>query len=129
MYYEIDICCFSAKNAALRIKSKDWLAKNQDNVSEWRNMSVPSVFLINVYTAFDNKIFLSLQITKLIEYLSENCSGVKKLREQSSVQCITSISRESGKHPPWQIHKHISNLLLYLIEIDHTIASYNQRRI
>jgi hypothetical protein len=29
------MCCFSAKNAALKRKSKDWLAWNQDNVSEW----------------------------------------------------------------------------------------------
>jgi hypothetical protein len=28
-------CCFSAKHAALRTKSKDWLAQNQNNVSEW----------------------------------------------------------------------------------------------
>ena len=32
--YEIGMCCFSAKNAALRRKSKDWLAQNQKNVSE-----------------------------------------------------------------------------------------------
>jgi hypothetical protein len=32
--YKIGICCFSAKHAALRKKSKDWLARNQDNVSE-----------------------------------------------------------------------------------------------
>jgi hypothetical protein len=32
--YEIGICCFSAKHAALRKKSKDWLTRNQDNVSE-----------------------------------------------------------------------------------------------
>jgi hypothetical protein len=31
--YKIDICCFSAKHAALRSKSKDWLARNQNNVS------------------------------------------------------------------------------------------------
>jgi hypothetical protein len=31
--YKIGICCFSAKHAALRRKSKDWLAWNQDNVS------------------------------------------------------------------------------------------------
>jgi hypothetical protein len=30
----IGTCCFSAKNAALRKKSKDWLAWNQNNVSE-----------------------------------------------------------------------------------------------
>ena len=29
----IGICCFSAKHAALRRKSKDWLARNQNNVS------------------------------------------------------------------------------------------------
>jgi len=38
-YYEIGICCFSAKHAALKRKGKDWLALNQDNVSEWIDMS------------------------------------------------------------------------------------------
>ena len=37
--YKIVICCFSAKHATLRRKSKDWLARNQNNVSEWRDMS------------------------------------------------------------------------------------------
>ena len=27
------ICCFSGKHTTLRRKSKDWLARNQDNVS------------------------------------------------------------------------------------------------
>ena len=31
--YKIGICCFSAKHAALRRKSKDWLVRNQDNMS------------------------------------------------------------------------------------------------
>jgi hypothetical protein len=31
---EIGVCCFCTKHAALRRKSKDWLAWNQDNVSE-----------------------------------------------------------------------------------------------
>ena len=30
--YEIGFCCFSAKHAALRRKSKDWSVWNQDNV-------------------------------------------------------------------------------------------------
>ena len=38
--YKIGICCFSAKHAVLRRKSKDWLARNKDNVSEWGNMSI-----------------------------------------------------------------------------------------
>jgi hypothetical protein len=37
--YEIGICCFSAKHAAFRRKSKDWLARNHNNVSEWSDMS------------------------------------------------------------------------------------------
>jgi hypothetical protein len=35
--YKIGICCFSAKHAALRRKSKDWLTRN---VSEWSDMSI-----------------------------------------------------------------------------------------
>jgi hypothetical protein len=31
--YHIGICCFSAMHATLRRKGKDWLARNQDNVS------------------------------------------------------------------------------------------------
>jgi hypothetical protein len=38
--YKIGICCFSAKHAALRRKSKDGLARNQNNVSELGNMSI-----------------------------------------------------------------------------------------
>ena len=38
--YEIGICCFSAEHTALRKKSKDWLARNQDNMSEWGDMSI-----------------------------------------------------------------------------------------
>ena len=37
--YEIGICCFSAKHAALMRKRKDWVAWNQNNVSEWSDMS------------------------------------------------------------------------------------------
>jgi hypothetical protein len=37
---KIDICCFSAKYTALKRKSKYWLVGNQDNVSEWGNMSI-----------------------------------------------------------------------------------------
>ena len=37
--YKLGICCFSAKHAVLRRKSKDWLARYQNNVSEWSDMS------------------------------------------------------------------------------------------
>ena len=38
--YKIGICCFFAKHVALKIKGKDWLTLNRDNVSEWGDMSI-----------------------------------------------------------------------------------------
>jgi hypothetical protein len=43
----IGIYCFSVRFTALRRKSEDWLAWNQDNVSECRNMS-PCGLLVSV---------------------------------------------------------------------------------
>ena len=43
--FKVGICCFSAKHAALRRKSKDWLALNQNNVSEWSDMSTRGLLL------------------------------------------------------------------------------------
>ena len=39
-YEIIDMCCFSAKHATLRKKNKDCLTRNQDNVSEWGDISM-----------------------------------------------------------------------------------------
>ena len=38
--YKIGICYFSARHTASRRKGKYWLAQNQDNVSEWGDMSI-----------------------------------------------------------------------------------------
>jgi len=38
-YIKIGICCFSAMHTVLRCKSKDCLAQNHDNVSEWSSIS------------------------------------------------------------------------------------------
>jgi hypothetical protein len=43
--YKIGSCCFSAKHATLRRKSKDWLAWNQNNVSEWSDMSTRGLLI------------------------------------------------------------------------------------
>jgi hypothetical protein len=45
--YEIGICCFSAKQAALGRKSQDWLARNQNNVSEWSHMSTRGLLFLS----------------------------------------------------------------------------------
>ena len=42
---KIGFCCFSAKHTALRRKSKDWLARNQNNVSKWGDMSIRGLLL------------------------------------------------------------------------------------
>jgi hypothetical protein len=36
--YKTGICCISNKHVALRRKSKCWLARNQNNVSEWSDI-------------------------------------------------------------------------------------------
>ena len=38
--YDIGMCCFSGKHAALRRTNKDWLTQNEVNVSEWGDMSI-----------------------------------------------------------------------------------------
>jgi len=38
--YEIGMCYSSAEHTLLRRKNKDWLDRNQDNVSEWGDMSI-----------------------------------------------------------------------------------------
>ena len=57
--HEIGNCCFSAKHTALRRKSKDWLARNQDSVrvkrhvQSSRNVSVLSDMTSKIWADFD----------------------------------------------------------------------------
>ena len=44
-YYKIGICCFSVNHKGLRSKNKDWLTRNQNNVSEWSDMSTHRMLL------------------------------------------------------------------------------------
>ena len=46
--YNIDIRYSSTKHSALMSKSKDWLAQNQNNVSEWHDMSTRGLLLQEV---------------------------------------------------------------------------------
>ena len=57
--YKIGICCFSAKHAALRSKRKDGLARNQNNVSEWGDMSIRGLLFLSACTI---KIKLSVLV-------------------------------------------------------------------
>ena len=55
----IGICCNSAKHTALRSKSKDWLAQNQNNVSEWSDMSIGGLL-------FQRASTITIQISVLV---------------------------------------------------------------
>jgi hypothetical protein len=37
--YKIGIYCYSAKDAALKRKDKDWLVRDNDNLSKWGDLS------------------------------------------------------------------------------------------
>jgi hypothetical protein len=68
--YKIGIYCFSTKHAKLRRKSKDWLALNQDNVSEWGDISIRGLFFQRDSTI---KIQLSVLVqSKPYHHLIEN---------------------------------------------------------
>jgi hypothetical protein len=59
--YKIGICCFSAKHTALKKKRKGWLARNQDNVSEWGNMSIRGLL-------FQWPSTIKIQLSVLVKY-------------------------------------------------------------
>ena len=44
--YKIGICYFSAKQAAVKRTSKDWLAWNLNNVSKWSDMSTRGLLFL-----------------------------------------------------------------------------------
>jgi len=65
--YKIGICCFSANHAALRRKKKDWLVRNQDNVSKWGDMSIRRLLF-----QWARTIIISLKISLFSSWYSWN---------------------------------------------------------
>jgi hypothetical protein len=62
--FKIGMCCFSAKHAVLRGKNKDWLARNQNNVSEWNDMSTRRLLLQWAST-------IKIQLSVLVKYKAD----------------------------------------------------------
>jgi len=54
--YRIGICCFSAKHEAFRRKSKDWLARNENNVNNFVYDVFMVLYLEIHYRKYINKI-------------------------------------------------------------------------
>ena len=62
--YIIGICGFSAKHVALRTKSYEWLARNQDNMSDWDCMSIRRLL-------FQSASTMKIQLSVLVEYKAD----------------------------------------------------------
>ena len=62
--YKIGICCFSAKHTTLRKKNKDWLSWNQNNVSEWSDMSTSGLL-------FQYASTINIQLSVLVSYKAD----------------------------------------------------------
>ena len=69
---------YNGKHAVLRIKSKDWLARNQDNVSEWSDMYIRGLLFPLANT---------MKKTKRV--------GLEKKRTSSSSHCKLTWSRHA----------------------------------
>ena len=63
--YKIGICCFSVKHTALRRKIKYWLARNQNNVSVWSDMSTP-LYLCIAMVYWEIKIYKNVYTRRLL---------------------------------------------------------------
>ena len=121
--YRIGICCFSAKHTALRRKSKDWLAWNQDNVSEWGNMSTRGLLFQWTSTT---KIQLSVLFSpryswKIAEHLTTiNHSLVYYINKQYKNLNRFTSSQKDHIVLQWQ-HKH--DVDLYCRETQRMLAT------
>jgi hypothetical protein len=118
--YEIGICCFSAKHAALR-KNKDWLAQNQDNVSEWDDMSICRLLFqwastINIQLSVlvlykADTIIILLKINLFSPWYSSMCVYYKgvlmiEIKRTGTIKCICQFLCQVWKFEyskPWNI--------------------------
>ena len=80
--------CFSANHAAWRRKSKDWLARNQNNVSEWSDMSTRGLLFhlastIKIQLKVD-LIIISLKIDLFSPWYSWNIAELQVRQEEDS---------------------------------------------
>jgi len=99
------ICCFSA---ALRRKSKDWLARNQDNVSEMGDMSIRGLLFqwactiksqLSVLVQYKaHLIIISLKINLFLPWYSWQIAELA-LKNSHSLYCDKGRSYENWVFP------------------------------
>ena len=81
--YKIGVCCFPTKHAPLRRKNKDWLARNQYNVSKWGNISTRGLL---VYYKAD-LIIISLKMNLFSPWYSWK-NGWVGIKQQSPTNSL-----------------------------------------
>ena len=59
-----NICCFYIKHTTQRSKNKDWLARNQTNMSEWDYMSTHGLL-------FQCASIIKIQLSVLVKYKAD----------------------------------------------------------
>jgi hypothetical protein len=98
--YEIGIFCFSAKHAASRRKDKDWLARNQNNVSEWSDLSTRGLLFqwastiknhlsVLVYYKAADLIIISLKINLFSPWYSWKIAELALNNDHSDIHSLT----------------------------------------
>ena len=112
--YKIGICCFSAKHTALRRKTKDWLARNRDNVSEWCGMFIrgllfrwASTIKIQLSVYKGEFIIISLKTNLFSPWYSWKMAELALNNNHSLTHLIYSFLL-----PLW----HLQNFLVYILE-------------
>jgi hypothetical protein len=118
--YKIGICFFSAKKR----KSKDGLARNQDNVSEWDDMSIQGVLFQWASTQKikeEDLIILSLKINLFPPWYSWKIAELAFNNNHSpthSFTCRGLSILKSTRHSlrSWQINDFFLLMLALLIE-------------
>ena len=64
-YCNSGMCCFSTKQAVLRRKSKGWLARDQDDASEWGLFNELATIEIQLSVLFKYKVDLIIILLKI----------------------------------------------------------------
>ena len=101
--YKIGICCFSAKHAALKRKSKNWLTLNQNNVSEWIDMSIRGLLFQWASTI---KILFNVLVKKKVDLI--NISLKINLFSPWYSSKITELALNNNQLTHW-LHSFISH--------------------
>jgi hypothetical protein len=115
--YEIGICCFAAKHAVLRRKSKNRLTRNQNNVSEWSDMFThgllfqwASTIQIQLSVLVQCKADLIIILLKIM-ILLKNCKI--SIKQQSLISQLICYARTSSNYSDFlKRHLHLRNRLL-----------------